>query len=115
MRKCSFIALGALLYGIGGSALALQPPSTAGLADSEGVETVAQHCTICHSSALITQNRASREGWLTMIRWMQEKQGLWPLGDAEAVILDYLEANYSPEFRGRRAPLDPDLMPSGPS
>lgn len=41
-----------------------------------------------------------------MIRWMQETQGLWPLGDAESAILEYLSVNYGPLPRGRRAPLD---------
>jgi len=82
-----------------------------GLVRAEGYTIVSQQCTVCHSAGLITRSRASREGWLAMIRWMQEKQGLWPLGENESVILDYLEANYSPRSQGRRPPLPAALLP----
>ncbi len=87
---------------------AAQPAS---LADAPGVEVVRRHCTICHSAALVTQSRATREGWAEIIRWMQETQGLWPLGPDESAILDYLAANYPPEANGRRAPLARSLLP----
>lgn len=77
-----------------------------GLVAGEGLETVKASCTVCHSSALILQNRFSREQWQEKIVWMQKTQGLWDLGKNEAVILDYLEANYAPEeLKGRRRPL----------
>jgi hypothetical protein len=41
-----------------------------------------------------------------MIRWMQETQGLWQLGEAEPQILDYLAANYAPQENSRRPLLD---------
>jgi hypothetical protein len=64
-------------------------------------------CTVCHSSMLVTQNKADREGWLEMIRWMQEKQGLWKLEPKlENAILDYLAANYGPTAVYRRPPLE---------
>ncbi len=72
----------------------------------EGVEIVINNCTGCHSSKLVTQNRASREGWKATIRWMQKTQNLWELGDNEDIILDYLSKHYSPEEKGRRANLD---------
>lgn len=72
---------------------------------------VIAHCTTCHSPALITQNRMTREGWLKTIRWMQDKQGLWPLGDHEEIVLNYLETYYFPEETGRRKPLAKHLMP----
>jgi len=80
--------------------------STSGLVIDEGMELVKANCTACHSSKLIIQNRASREGWLDMIRWMQETQNLWPLGANEEIILKYLAKNYAPENVGRRAPLE---------
>lgn len=76
-----------------------------GLKQGEGLELVLGNCTNCHSAKLIIQNRATRDGWKNMIRWMQETQKLWDLGDQEAKILDYLEANYAPEYKGRRQPL----------
>ncbi|EAZ82812.1 hypothetical protein [Algoriphagus machipongonensis] len=72
----------------------------------EGFELVKGNCTNCHSSALVIQNRFTREGWKAKIEWMQETQGLWPLGEGEDLILDYLAEHYAPEaFVGRRAPL----------
>lgn len=65
-----------------------------GLIVDKGLDLVTAHCTGCHSSKLITQFHTDRAGWLEKIRWMQQKQKLWPLGDAEPVILDYLAKNY---------------------
>ncbi len=81
-----------------------------GLIAAEGWETVRATCTACHSAKLVTQNKATREGWKNMIRWMQETQGLWELGDQEATILDYLAANYAPEESSRRANLDVEAI-----
>lgn len=77
-----------------------------GLLVAAGYDQVKAQCTACHSGRLVAQNRADREGWLQMIRWMQDTQGLWPLGEAESVILDYLAEHYGPQPRGRRAPLN---------
>ncbi|MGB3798789.1 MAG: hypothetical protein WA952_03180 [Lewinella sp.] len=64
------------------------------------------NCIACHSAKLVTQNRATREGWSQMIDWMQEKQGLWELGVHREPILDYLATYYAPDESGRRAPLE---------
>ncbi|MEM9930252.1 MAG: hypothetical protein AAF840_10565 [Bacteroidota bacterium] len=77
-----------------------------GFVYAEGFDIVRGTCTACHSAKLVTQNRATREGWEEMIRWMQAKQGLWDLGKQEPVILDYLAEHYAPEEVGRRANLD---------
>jgi hypothetical protein len=78
-----------------------------GLLAGEGLQIVKVNCTGCHSGTLITQNRMSRERWKETIHWMQETQGLWDLGENEAVILDYLAENYSPlPTGGRRRPLE---------
>ena len=77
----------------------------------EHYEIVRAHCTACHSAKLVTQNRMTRENWLTTIRWMQKSQGLWPLGDQEQKILDYLESHYSPIAVSRRSPIPSHLMP----
>jgi hypothetical protein len=84
-----------------------------GLAIAPGFEIVSAQCTVCHSGRLIAQSRADRQGWLAMIRWMQDKQGLWPLGDNEQAILDYLASQYAPTGSGRRKPLAARLMPPG--
>lgn len=75
------------------------------LPEGEAKEMVIANCVHCHGYKLITQNKATREGWQSMIVWMQETQGLWPLGTAEEALLDYLEKHFAPEQQGRRAPL----------
>ena len=75
-------------------------------------QLVQAHCTACHSTAIVTQNRMSRESWQETIRWMQKKQGLWPLGDSEKPLLDYLAKYYGPQPSGRRKNLPAHLMPT---
>ena len=78
-----------------------------GLVEAEGVNLVRGHCSACHSLSIVTSQRGDREYWLGLIRWMQETQNLWELGEAEAVIIDYLVENYPIVEKGRRAPLAP--------
>ncbi len=87
-------------------------PAT-GLVVDPRLPLVQGQCTVCHSAALITRTRASRETWESMIRWMQATQNLWVLPPpVETAILDYLGEHYAPtRRRGRRAPLDPALLP----
>jgi len=77
-----------------------------GMVYDQNFQVVRATCTSCHSAKLITQNRATREGWKQMIVWMQETQGLPDLGDQEPVILDYLATHYAPKEVGRRQNLD---------
>ncbi len=65
-----------------------------GLAIDKGFEIVSAWCTSCHSAALVRRSNMTRERWLETIRWMQETQGLWDLGEKEDEILDYLSKNY---------------------
>lgn len=90
---------------------ALDKDDATGLVLAPGFEVVSVQCTVCHSARLITQNRAGREQWLAMIRWMQETQGLWALGPAEGVVLDYLSTQYGSLSSGRRKPLASHLLP----
>jgi cytochrome c5 len=77
-----------------------------GLIVDKGLDIVTAHCTGCHSSKLITQFHTDRAGWLEKIRWMQQKQKLWDLGESEPIILDYLAKNYpATEVVNRRASL----------
>ena len=76
-----------------------------GLKDAEGLPLVIAHCTGCHSAKLITQNRLSKDGWQEVIKWMQETQNLWDLGEDEESIVAYLSKNYAPSQKGRREPL----------
>lgn len=86
--------------------------SASGLIKKPGWELVRAHCGGCHSHALVTGQRADRQTWLDMIRWMQSTQNLWQFPpQTEAQILDYLAENYPPQPNRRRAPIPPSLMP----
>jgi len=61
-----------------------------GLHDDPNLQTIIGACTSCHSAKMITQNKATRDGWEQMIRWMQKTQNLGDLGKSEPIILDYL-------------------------
>ena len=62
----------------------------------EGWELTNAHCASCHSAKIVTQNRMDRSGWEDTIRQMQAEHGLWDLGAAESVIIDYLSLHYGP-------------------
>ncbi len=73
-----------------------------GLKDAEGLMTVVNNCTNCHSAQLVIQNRMNEERWKATILWMQETQNLWDLGKNEDIIVNYLVTNYPPQKKGRR-------------
>lgn len=77
-----------------------------GLKDGDGLMTVVNNCTNCHSALLVTQNRMTAERWRTTIKWMQETQNLWDLGKNEEIIINYLVTNYPPQKKGRRMNLE---------
>lgn len=77
-----------------------------GMIWDKNLKYIEANCLACHSSKLITQNRATRDGWKLMIRWMQETQGLHDLGQDETYVLDYLSTHYAPKETGRRPNLD---------
>lgn len=76
-----------------------------GLIVGENWELVKTHCTSCHSAQLVTQNRATKEGWDNMIKWMQENQNLWDLGDDHEGVIEYLATYYGPTDSGRKTAL----------
>ncbi len=81
-----------------------------GMVYDKNFKFIKANCLSCHSSKMITQNRATRQGWHQMIRWMQKTQGLHDLGDSEVNILDYLSTHYAPKDTGRRPNLDIDAI-----
>lgn len=76
-----------------------------GLVDAEGLMTVVNNCTNCHSAKLVTQNRMNADRWHATIKWMQETQNLWDLGGNQEIIVNYLVSNYPPIAKGRRMTL----------
>ena len=73
-----------------------------GFIDAEGLSVVINNCTNCHSAKLVTQNRMNADRWNATIKWMQETQNLWDLGDDQKIIVDYLVQNYPVIEKGRR-------------
>ena len=99
-----------LLFSAGANAG--ETDETTGLVIAPGWELVRAHCGGCHSHRLVTNQRADRQTWLDILRWMQATQNLWQFDEeTENAILDYLAANYPPQPNRRRAPIPPTLMP----
>lgn len=95
-----------------GAAAAQEIDEATGLVIGQGWELVRANCGGCHSYRLVTAQRADRQTWRDIIRWMQATQNLWEFDDAsEDAILDYLAASYPPQPERRRAPIPPSLMP----
>ena len=86
--------------------------ASSGLIKAPGFELVKSQCTICHSGSLIVSQRLDEKEWVRMIRWMQEEQGLWSLGDQEEPIVTYLAQHYgvSVNLNRRRKPLNKDIF-----
>ncbi|MBU2946717.1 monoheme cytochrome C [Zobellia uliginosa] len=73
-----------------------------GFIEAPGMIETVQNCTNCHSAKLVMQNRMNKERWKSTIKWMQDTQNLWDLGENEDIIIDYLVTNYPPKKKGRR-------------
>lgn len=110
------LVIAIFLIGIGANAaFAQELDESTGLVVADGWQLVRIHCGGCHSHALVTGQRADRQTWLDIIRWMQATQNLWLFDPkTETGILDYLAANYPPQENRRRAPIPPSLMPDPP-
>ncbi len=66
-----------------------------GLPRSDDVDLVAAYCGVCHSLAIVMQQRQSEDGWNYLLNWMTEKQGMAALaGDDRAAILAYLTREF---------------------
>ena len=86
--------------------------ASSGLINAPGFELVKSQCTVCHSGSLIVSQRLGGKEWVRMIRWMQEEQGLWSLGNLEEPIVRYLTKHYgvSVNFNRRRKLLNKDIF-----
>ncbi|MSN96063.1 cytochrome C [Campylobacter sp. FMV-PI01] len=74
-----------------------------GLKIDDGWDIVAANCIACHSANLITNQKATKQGWLDIIRWMQRSEGLWELDpEMENTIISYLAKNYGNKFETRK-------------
>ncbi|MFK5968615.1 MAG: hypothetical protein QM487_00615 [Candidatus Marithrix sp.] len=76
-------------------ALATNIDKESGMIIDKNWQLVKTNCTSCHAAPYFTSQKNDREDWIEIIRWMQQKQGLWQFdADAENNILDYLTVNY---------------------
>lgn len=76
-----------------------------GLKAGEHLDLILGNCLACHSADVIRNTRLSKDGWNSIIVWMQKKQNLWDLGKNHDKIVNYLANNYAPDAQGRRKPL----------
>lgn len=54
-------------------------------------------CNSCHSLAIVTQQRLSRDNWDKLLVWMVEEQGMAAQSpERRALILDYLTEHFGP-------------------
>ena len=112
------LALIALILGFNANAGAQNAAldSASGLIVDSGWKTVKTHCTVCHSAKFITFQRGDRKSWSSMIKWMQNTQGLWQFDEAtEDTILTYLAKNYPAGESSRRRNLPPRDLPQHPT
>ena len=79
---------------------------SSGLVYDDNFSIVLKVCTRCHSAKIITQTKATHQGWNDMLTWMQKTQGLEDLGTYRPTILSYLSKHYAPSKMGRRPNLD---------
>lgn len=111
--KISLVAM--LSFGLANAAEAKkQHDPESGLIIADGFDQTKAHCTVCHSAKFITQTGKSEKNWIDSIRWMQNTQGLWDLGEDEKIVVGYLAKNYPETIVSRRANIKSHLMPPNP-
>ncbi|MBY6142150.1 cytochrome c family protein [Leisingera daeponensis] len=65
------------------------------LFDAPGVETTYYMCSACHSEMIVAQQGLTRDGWVEMLEWMVDEQGMSEIEEPElSEVLDYLSAHY---------------------
>jgi hypothetical protein len=61
------------------------------LPEGPGREDTFYRCTACHSTAVISRSRLSRDRWDELMDWMTERHGMPPLeGEERQLVVDYL-------------------------
>jgi hypothetical protein len=54
-------------------------------------------CTACHGFKLVAQQGMTRRQWEDSLAWMTQRHNMAPLSPKDqAIVLDYLEANFPP-------------------
>jgi len=66
------------------------------LVAAEGVEETFDYCDACHSVRLVAQQGLDRDGWVELLEWMVDEQGMAEIEEPDlSVVLDYLTTNYN--------------------
>lgn len=66
------------------------------LVDKRGVEEVHAYCTACHSERIVAQQGLDRDGWIELIEWMVDEQGMGEIDEPDlTLVLDYLSQHYN--------------------
>lgn len=112
LKKTALVLISSLFLSLSANASKVQIDKETGLKIAPGMEVVKANCTACHSAKFITLQRGDRETWSSMIKWMQDTQGLWQFdAKTEDTILTYLETNYAPNEASRRPNLESKHLP----
>lgn len=70
-------------------------PDLALLPDGLGKQETFDGCASCHSIKLVVQQGLDKDGWLEVIEWMVDEQGMDPLEeDLTQTITDYLATHF---------------------
>lgn len=71
-----------------------------------GVEETYAYCAACHSERIVAQQGLTRDGWVELIDWMIEDQGMVEIDEPDLTyVLDYLSEHYGedrPNFPGKK-------------
>jgi len=111
--------LAAALWG-GGSVRAAGLPD---LPPGPGREAAFYTCSACHSFALVTQQRQTRQGWEELLDWMIAEQGMHPPDpETRALIVGYLADHFGTTVAATRPrrpvsldrPLEEEDLPAEP-
>lgn len=61
-----------------------------------GVEETFAYCSGCHSERIVAQQGLTRDGWIEILEWMVEEQGMGEIEEPDlTLILDYLATHYN--------------------
>jgi hypothetical protein len=73
-----------------------EPPEFGNLFVAPGVENTFYTCIACHSEMIVAQQGLTRDGWVEMLEWMVDEQGMDMIEEPDlSEILDYLATNYN--------------------
>jgi hypothetical protein len=73
-------------------------PDFDNLPDTDGVEETYYTCSVCHSLAIIKQQRITDARWHHLWDWMIAEQGMpEPDSETKEIVLNYLTTHFSSE------------------